>query len=106
MNHNLDTIDKLVEFGMGLSLSQQMMNTLKQTPSPAYTPPKQQPEYIYHVIIENRQVGPVTSRELSELIKNKKVTQDSLMWHPGLPAWLSAREIKEVNKLLVLNSTL
>ena len=48
MNHNLDTIDKLVEFGMGLSLSQQMMNTLKQTPSPAYTQPKQQPEYIYH----------------------------------------------------------
>lgn len=106
MNNNLDTIDKLVEFGMGLALSQQMMNTLKQTTPPPSNLSTPQTEYVYYAIINARQLGPLTVEELAKLISDKQITTETLMWYPGMPAWSPAKEIREVNKLLLLNSTL
>lgn len=106
MNNNLDTIDKLVEFGMGMALSQQMMNTLKQTTPPPINLSTPQSEYIYYAIINSRQLGPLTTEELTGLISDKQITAETLMWYPGMPAWSPAKDIREVNKLLLINSTL
>lgn len=56
----------------------------------------------YYVAIDGKQVGPLGSNELMQLIVQQKVNKDSLCWIPGMPAWKPIEEVPAILKLIAL----
>jgi hypothetical protein len=106
-NDSFFSIDRLIEFGMGMSVAQQMVKTMNETMQNMYVPgamnlmqPSQQ--QFYYAMINEKQAGPFSEQELSRLIAEKKVVKESYIWKPGMPSWEIAERLPEVLKLVAL----
>lgn len=101
------SIDRLVEFGMGMAVAQQMINTMNsamanmQIPG-SMNPMQSAPQQFYYAMIEGKQAGPFSEQELSRLISDKKVVKETFIWKPGLPKWEIAEKLPEILKLVAL----
>jgi hypothetical protein len=101
------SINRLVEFGMGLTVAQQMVKTMNDAmnnmhvPGPMNPIQTTQPQF-YYVMIEGNQAGPFSEQELSRLISEKKVVKETYIWKPGLPKWEIAEKLPEILKLVAL----
>jgi hypothetical protein len=101
------SINRLVEFGMGMAVAQQMVNTMNNAMANMHVPgamnPMQSPEQqFYYAIIEGNQAGPFSEQELSRLIAEKKVVKETYIWKPGLLKWEIAEKMPEILKLVAL----
>jgi hypothetical protein len=76
---NFFSIDRLVEFGLGVAVARQMTASMNaaientQFPGPRQVPaaaPKN-----YHVMLDGKAAGPFTETELSRLITDGKVNK-------------------------------
>lgn len=116
MSTDFSSIDRLIEFGMGMGLAQQMINTMNQsmntmriagvnagTTGQLQGAVRSADSRQWFAAVDNRQVGPLSDDELLQLISRGIVVDKSLLWTPGLPAWKMARDIPEVNKMIILN---
>ncbi|MFM7566429.1 MAG: GYF domain-containing protein [Flavobacteriales bacterium] len=103
------SLDRLVEFGMGMSIAQQMVQTMNTAfanmpqagalnVSPVQTPPP-----VYFVMLDDKQVGPLHESEILHLINEKRITKDTYLWHPGLSQWAMAMDLPHILKLVALN---
>jgi hypothetical protein len=101
------SINRLVEFGMGMAVAQQMVNAMNSAMSNMHVPGSMNslqptaPQF-YYAIIEGSQAGPFTEQELSRLIAEKKVVKETYIWKPGLPNWEIAEKLPEILKLVAL----
>jgi hypothetical protein len=107
MNENsYYSIDRLIEFGMGMAIAQQMINTMNQAMSQMHIPGSMnQPLPIaisYYAMIDGLQTGPFSEQELSRLISEKKISKETYLWKPGMAKWDLAERIPEVLKLVAL----
>lgn len=106
-NDSFFSIDRLVEFGMGVAMAQQMVGMMNQTMRQMYVPgsiqsmPKPMPQ-IYYVAIDGQQVGPLNDSELSQLIIQKKVNKDTLSWVPGMNSWKPIEQVPTILKVVAL----
>lgn len=89
MNDNsFFSIDRLVEFGLGMGIAQQMVGIMNQTMRQMYIPgsiqtmPAVQPVTFY-VAVNGQQIGPISESEFTQLVSSKQVTKDTLAWMPG-----------------------
>ena len=101
------SIDRLVEFGLGMAMAQQMVNVMNQSMRGMYVPGSiqsmpQATSQIYYVAIECRQVGPLSDSELMQLITQRKVSKDTLTWMPGMQTWQPIEQVPAVLKLIAL----
>ena len=70
-------------------------NTISATP-----PPLSQPENIQvFVAVNGQQTGPFNLTTLSQMIAQKGITRDSLVWKEGMANWDKAGNVPEVNIL-------
>lgn len=107
MDKDFASIDRLLEFGMSMAIAQQMvstMNTVMQESRVAGVEsvvkhPLSKP---YYAVVNGAQVGPLSEVEISQLISDRKVTTDTLVWKVGQISWDRAVNIPEVNKLILL----
>ncbi len=107
--NSFSTIDHLVEFGMGIAVAQQMVNTMNHCISNMQIPgagnalgqgassPK------YHVLVNNAVAGAFTEEELSTLARAKSLTPDTMVWRPGMTGWMQAKNVPEVQKIILMN---
>lgn len=101
------SLDRLVEFGMGMTIAQQMVKTMNQSMTNMHVPgamnsmEKQQQQFFY-AMIEGKQAGPFSEKELARLIAEKKVVKETYVWMPSLSNWKMAEQIPEVLKLVAL----
>ena len=102
------SVDKLVEFGLGLSISQQMVASMNYSLKNAITPgaengliPSVAAEFFYFAI-ENQAAGPFTGRETLELIQQGKINKNTLSWKPGNTEWKKMEEMPEILKYIAL----
>lgn len=109
MNDNsFYSIDKLVEFGMGVSVANQMINSMNQTidkmkiPGANNTMTKYKDD-IYYVVVDSEKEGPYTLADISRLITEKKVFKESYIWKPGMDNWDLVQNVKEVLEMVALN---
>jgi hypothetical protein len=106
MNNDFSSIDKLVEFGLGLAVSQQMIGTMNQALDNMIIPGiGKNPSSVqrgYYATVDNRVAGPLQPDEVSRLIERGKITNETLMWCAGMSNWTFASNIPEVNKFLLL----
>ena len=101
------SINRLVEFGMSLAVSQQMVQTMNHAMTNMHIPGAMNTmqaahEQFYYAMIEGKQAGPFSEQELSRLIAEKKVVKETYIWKPGLPKWELAESLPEVLKLVAL----
>ena len=104
-NDSFFSIDRLVEFGMSLAVSQQMIQMMNQSMQNMYVPgtmmPASLPNIIY-AVIDGESVGPMTEAEVIRLISNKQITKDTYVWKPGMANWQKMESTPEVLKLVLL----
>lgn len=118
MSTDFSSLDKLVEFGLGIGIATQMMNTMNRalaktsypgvginpgiSPIPAYS--SQQPfVQEFYIVKDEKLAGPLTGGEIEQLVKNEVITPQTLCWHIGLEGWKTAEDIPEINKYFLLN---
>ncbi len=101
------SIDKLVEFGMGIAIANQMASSMNQTLKQMEVPGAGkiipvQAEAIYYAILEDKQTGPYSLSDLSRLISDKKVVKETYVWKPGMPKWDLVENVSEVLQLVAI----
>ena len=106
-NSSFFSIDRLIEFGLGMGIARQMVGMMNQSMQSMYVPGSIQsmPTSIaqtYFVAINGHQVGPLNDSELSQLISQKKVTKDTLAWMPGMTGWKPIEQVPAILKLVAL----
>ena len=106
-NNNFFSVDRLVEFGLGLGVAQQMVGMMNQYMQSMYVPgsiqsmPNPMPP-IYYVAIDGQQVGPLNDSELSQLVIQKKINKDTLAWVPGMVSWKPIEQVPAILKVIAL----
>lgn len=116
MSTDFSSIDRLIEFGIGMSLAQQMVYTMNNamnnmqvpgvnagTTGQAQVASRPLAVTQWYTIVNDRQVGPLNTDELTRLIDDGDVQENTLMWRPGMPGWVMACNIPEINKIFLLN---
>lgn len=106
-NSSFFSIDRLIEFGLGMGIARQMVGMMNQSMQSMYVPGSIQsmPTFIaqtYFVAINGHQVGPLNDSELSQLISQKKITKDTLAWMPGMTGWKPIEQVPAILKLVAL----
>lgn len=116
MATDFSSLDKLIEFGMGIGIANQMMNTMNRAlaqtaiPGVGINPGVCEPcvpsghAKQYFIVKEEQLAGPLNEKELKDLIRKEIVKSNTFCWYSGLHGWRFASDIPEVNKLLLLNS--
>ncbi len=106
-DNNFFSLDRLVEFGLGMGMAQQMVRTMNESMQQMYVPgsiqsmPQPAPQTFY-VGIDGQSVGPLNAAELTQLITQRRVTKDTLCWMPGMPAWKPVEQVPAVLKIVAL----
>ena len=106
-NDSFFSIDRLVEFGIGMAMAQQMVGMMNQTMRQMYVPgsiqtmPAAQPVTFY-VALNGQQVGPISESEFSKMVSNKLITKDTLAWMPGMLSWKPIEQIPTILKVIAV----
>lgn len=106
-NNNFFSIDRLIEFGLGMGIAQQMVGMMNQAMKGMYVPgsiqsmPQPMPQ-TYYVAINGQQVGPLNDSELSLMISQKRINKDTLGWVPGMADWKPIEQIPAILKVIAL----
>ncbi|MDR2177775.1 MAG: GYF domain-containing protein [Treponema sp.] len=100
------SIDRLVEFGLGMAAAQQMVQSMNQAMQNMRVPgagnPMPRPAEaarVYYAVLDGRQAGPFSETELAHFINDKKLSGETYIWHPGLSGWKTAENIPEILRL-------
>lgn len=100
------SIDRLVEFGLSMSVANQMVQQMNEAMKNMYIPGSQMnfgiAQDTIYVVIDGKSAGPFTSAQFKDLVVNKVVNKDTLVWLPGMPAWKPAEEVPTVLRLIAL----
>jgi hypothetical protein len=105
--------ERLVEFGMGMSLARQftrmmdetMSETLRGAPRSGPQYPGQlssQPSTLYYAALNGKQAGPFSETEIVRLVNEGTITKDSLVWHQGMKEWKAAVDVPEILRIIAL----
>ncbi len=109
-NNSFSTIDHLVEFGMGMAIAQQMVQTMNQcigsmqVPGAGNALSQAKAIHKYHILVNNSVAGAFSDDELATLAKAKSLTPDTMVWRQGMAGWMQAKNVPEVQKIILLNS--
>ena len=103
------SIDRLIEFGLGMGMARQMINVMNESMQSMYVPGSIQSmpnpvaqQQIYYVALDGKHVGPLNDSELSQLISQKKVDKNTLAWMPGMATWQPIEQIPAVLRIVAL----
>ena len=108
MNDNsFYSIDRLVEFGMGMAMAQQMVRVMNETMQTMYVPgsPNNLPipqVFTIYVGIDGKPIGPLNESEFTKMVSEKKVTCSTLVWMPGMTGWKPIEQVPAILKLVAL----
>ena len=102
------SMDRLVEFGLGMGIAQQMIKSMNEAMSNMHVPGAMNPmgqskQSLFYAVVEGGQVGPLSESELSRFISEKKVAKETHVWMPGMTNWELAENVPEVLKLSLIH---
>jgi hypothetical protein len=106
------SIDRLIEFGMGMAVAQQMVQSMNQTMAAMRIPGAGnvmdarfpvQANPVFFVMIDGKQAGPFSEAELTRLVSEKKVVKETYVWTPDMRDWQIAENVPAVLRLVALS---
>jgi len=106
-DNNFFSINNLVEFGIGMTIAQQMVKSMNQSIETMKVPGasmhnQASVETLFYAIIDGNQMGPLSNHDITQLVRDKKIVNETYLWRPGMPSWDIAEKIPEVIKLVAL----
>ena len=103
--NNFTTLDRLMEFGLGMGMAQQMVNMMNQTMQTMQVPetakPVQPKAVEWYIAANDKASGPFTESEMKNLLLEKKVTMETLVWCAGMSEWQKAESTPSILKLIL-----
>lgn len=92
------SIEKLVEFGIGISIAQQMVATMNQVMQQSAVAGsaqalRQTDQQAFYVIIESAVVGPWSRQQVQSAMLTGQLGRTSYIWSPGMPQWSRASDL-------------
>lgn len=109
---NFYSIERLVEFGLGIGVAQQMVQSMNHALRNTYLPGTMnptnamagagRPASAVFVMLDGKQAGPFSEEELTRLIAQGAVNKASYVWKPGMPDWQRCENVPEVLRLVAL----
>jgi membrane protease subunit (stomatin/prohibitin family) len=101
-----------IGLGMGFAMANQMAGMFQQQPQQQYRqpqgpppaqagppPPPIPPSVQFHVVINGQQAGPYNTPVLAQMIQQKSITPDTLVWKQGMANWMKAGDVPEMSVL-------
>jgi hypothetical protein len=82
--------------GMAAWLPAAQITELQRLLAPKPSPTRAAAAHQYHALIDGQQRGPFTAAQLAQ----QPISAQTLVWREGLPAWVSAGQIPELQGLL------
>lgn len=105
-NDSFFSVDRLVEFGLGINVASQMIKMMNESLQQMYVPgadnPIRQQSSVYYAILDDQQTGPFSESELSRLVAENKISASTYIWKPGMTAWKVASDIPDVLRIVAL----
>jgi hypothetical protein len=111
-NDNFFSVDRLIEFGMGMGIAQQMVNSMNNALQDAYLPGSQgshlpggQPPALpisFFVVIDGRQAGPFNEAEITRLVAEGRITKSTYIWRVGMIQWEFGENVSEFLRIIAL----
>ena len=102
MEQDFSAIDRLMEFGLGMGVAQQMIGSMNNTMQTMQTPiaqlPKQDTEW--YVVLQEKATGPFSEMDIKRMLLDKTITKDTLVWCKGMEQWCCASEQPEILKMI------
>lgn len=118
MDDSNSTMENMLEMGMGIMMTRQMMDVMSgcmqrmnaspsqpgvsQATSPTAPPPINKDDLQLYAVIDGNTAGPFCTEEVKALLSSGRLKQDSCVWKPGLAQWVYASQLPEINKLRLL----
>ena len=101
------SLDRLVEFGLGVSVASQMIQSMNNSIAGMTTPGvnnalKDNSQSLYYAAIDGAAAGPFSTTELARLISDNIVKKETYVWKPGMPKWDLAQNIHELLRLVAI----
>ena len=62
------------------------------------------PIMTYHVAVSGQVTGPYDLSTLKQQVLNGIFTEKSLVWRPGMAAWVKAEELDELRNLFIMQT--
>jgi hypothetical protein len=90
-----------IGLGMGFAMANQMVGMFQQQ-QPGQTgvvPPPVPGSSQYFVVINGNQAGPFTMDVIQQMINQKTLTKETLVWKQGMDKWAKATDVEEVAAL-------
>lgn len=106
-DNNFFSVDRLLEFGMGMTMARQMVDVMNQSmqqmhvPGSMATMPQPQSTTLY-VAIDGQPVGPLSEHEFANLVSTQRVTKDTLVWQPGMMGWKPLEQVPAFLRIIAL----
>ena len=104
--NNLDTVDKLVAFGLELGIAQQMVNSMNQTMQTMQLPKSSvwngsTYSRLWSIVVDNKAVGPYSEAELARKFFQKEADKETLVWSSCMTELKKSMDVPEVLKLII-----
>ncbi len=106
---NFYSIDRLMEFGLGMAMAQQMVRVMNDSMKDMYVPGSAATipaagasSHQIYVAIDNNPAGPFSDKEFKELVAAGKVNKDTLVWQPGQNGWQTVEKVPDILKIIAL----
>lgn len=105
---NFYSMDRLVEFGMGMAVAQQMAQSMNEMMQKVHVPGADNPmrpiadAQAFFIVLDGKQAGPFSETEMARLATEHKITKDTLVWKAGMAEWKKAEDLPEVLRLVAL----
>jgi hypothetical protein len=105
------SVDRLLEFGMGMAVAQQMVKSMNDMManmripgSINHSPFSRQngSNSVFYAVIDGKQEGPFSETEFTRLIINKKIVKETYIWKPGMADWQLAGNIPAVLQIVAI----
>lgn len=106
MENNFTSIEKLVKFGIELTVAQQMVGTMNSIMKDMNIPGSfvdtdTLSNKLWYVEINNNAVGPLSEAELIKMLIDKQMDKNSLVWSYGMVKWEKAQNVSNILKLII-----
>lgn len=101
------SMNRLMEFSMGLAIAQQMTQAMNRAISQMTVPGAGNPmpcqlSNVLYVVVDGNHMGPLDDKDFMRLASNGKITETTLVWMPGMVSWQPIKQIPYALKILTL----
>lgn len=109
---NFFSVERLIEFGLGVGIAQQMVKSMNNALQSTYMPTAQatpltgiSPPVVsvsFFIVLDGHQAGPFNESELSRLVMEGRVTKTTYIWRAGMPRWEFAERVPDFLRIIAL----